>query len=90
LTQNAPAAEPKSAEEPKEVATGALALASGESLASHPKASELASEPARISSPAFVLSAGLEPSQSWLSANKYIIGALLLVAIVVIGFFLLR
>jgi len=89
LPQNAPAAEPKSAEESKEVATGALAVASGESLASHPKVS-VPSEPARISSPAFVLSAGLEPSQSWLSANKYIIGALLLVAIVVIGFFLLR
>jgi len=35
---------------------------------------------AATSSPEFVLSAGLEPSQSWLSRNKYIIAVLLLVA----------
>lgn len=42
------------------------------------------------SAPAFVLSAGLEPSQSWLSRNKYVVGAIVLVAAAVAGIFLLR
>jgi GAF domain-containing protein len=46
--------------------------------------------PARTSSPELVLSAGLQPSQSWLAANKYIVGALLVVAAVVAGILLLR
>jgi hypothetical protein len=33
-----------------------------------------------VLTPEFVLSAGLQPSQSWLAANKYIVGAILLVA----------
>ena len=37
-----------------------------------------------------VLSAGLEPSQSWLSANKYMIGVLLVIGGVVAAVFLLR
>jgi hypothetical protein len=41
-------------------------------------------------SPAFVLSAGMEPSQSWLARNKYIVGALLLVGATVAAIFLLR
>jgi hypothetical protein len=40
--------------------------------------------------PEFVLSAGLEASQSWISSNKYVIAALLVVAAVVGAFFLLR
>jgi hypothetical protein len=32
----------------------------------------------------------LQPSQSWLAANKYIVGALLVVAAVVAGILLLR
>ena len=44
---------------------------------------------ARVAPPEFVLSAGLEPSQSWLSANKYILGVLLFVAAVA-AVFLLR
>jgi hypothetical protein len=36
------------------------------------------------------LSAGLEPSQSWLAANKYIVGVLLVVATAVAAVFLLR
>jgi hypothetical protein len=44
----------------------------------------------KVSSPEFVLSAGMKPSQSWLSANKYIIGALLMVGAVVATVFLLR
>lgn len=46
--------------------------------------------PAKASSPELVLSAGLQPSQSWLAANKYIVGALLVVAAVVAGILLLR
>lgn len=41
-------------------------------------------------SPEFVLSAGFGPSQSWFSANKYILIALLLVAVVVATFLILR
>jgi len=40
--------------------------------------------------PELVLSAGLEPSRSWLSTNRYIVLALLVTAIAVAGFVLLR
>ncbi len=43
-----------------------------------------------VASAELVLSAGLEPSQSWLAANKYILGVLLLVAAGAAAFFLLR
>jgi GAF domain-containing protein len=43
-----------------------------------------------IPSPEFVLSAGLAPSQSWLSRNKYILGTLVLAGVVVVAIFLLR
>jgi len=44
-----------------------------------------------VAAPEFVLSAGLEPSQSWLAANKYIVGVLMLVAAAAAAaFFLLR
>jgi GAF domain-containing protein len=43
-----------------------------------------------VASPGFVLSAGLEPSQPWLAANKYIVGVLLMVAAAVAAVFLLR
>jgi GAF domain-containing protein len=43
-----------------------------------------------VASPEFVLSAGLEPPGSWLAANKYIVGVLLLVAAAVAITFLLR
>ena len=49
-----------------------------------------AAQAATDAAPEFVLSAGLEPSQSWLSANKYIVGVLLLVAAVVVTVLLLR
>jgi hypothetical protein len=41
-------------------------------------------------SPEFVLSAGLEPSQSWLSANKYVLVVLVVVGLVLVGVFVLR
>jgi len=40
--------------------------------------------------PDFVLSAGLEPSQSWFSRNKYIFGAIVLIAATVAAILLLR
>ncbi len=42
------------------------------------------------SSPAFTLSAGLQPSQSWFSANKYILGAILAFAATLAAILLLR
>ena len=45
---------------------------------------------AEVPSPEFVLSAGLAPSQSWLSRSKYILGTLAIVCIVVAAIFLLR
>ena len=50
-----------------------------------------ASAPAsRVKSPEFVLSAGMQPSQSWLAAHKYIVGVLLVVGAAVAAVFLLR
>jgi len=40
--------------------------------------------------PSFVFSGGLVDSPSWISANKYVIGALVLVAAVIAAFFLFR
>ncbi len=51
-----------------------------------PVISAVAENPA----PHLVLSAGLEPSQSWLARNKYIVGVLLAVAAAVTAVFLLR
>lgn len=59
-----------------------------------PAVDETASAPAPVASeslsPEFVLSAGLEPSQSWFSANKYIVGSVLVVAAIVAAILLLR
>jgi len=51
-----------------------------------PVISAVAESPA----PELVLSAGLQPSQSWLARNKYIVGVLLAVAAAVTTVFLLR
>ncbi len=64
-----------------------------EAPASNAPVREAAAEPgaqAATPSPDFVLSAGLAPSQSWLAANKYMIGVLLVVAGVVAAVFFLR
>lgn len=42
------------------------------------------------SSVEFVLSAGLEPSQSWIARNKYVLGVLVVVGVVVAVVFVLR
>jgi hypothetical protein len=62
-------------------------------VAADPLPPEAPAEPAPTpQTPAteLVLSAGLEPAQSWFAANKYILGALLVVAAVVAAIFLLR
>jgi GAF domain-containing protein len=45
---------------------------------------------AETRAPEFVLSAGLAPSQSWLAANKYVVGVLLAVATAILLVFVLR
>jgi hypothetical protein len=59
-------------------------------LSSVPASVVPASVPAAVASPEFVLSAGLEPSQSWLAANKYVVGVFLVIAAAVAAVFLLR
>jgi len=75
---------------PEVAAPGGNLAAASAPQSSAPSASVPSPEPAEASTSSFVLSAGLEPSQSWLAANKYIIAVLLLVAMIVAGFFLLR
>jgi hypothetical protein len=50
----------------------------------------LASTLVEIAAPSFVLSGGLESSPSWISANKYVIGVLVLVVAVIAAFVLVR
>jgi hypothetical protein len=52
--------------------------------------SEKAEEPTQAAPQEVTFSAGLEPSQSWFAANKYILGALLVVAGTVAALVLLR
>jgi hypothetical protein len=54
------------------------------------EAARTASAGVAVSSPAFVLSAGLEPSQTWMSRNKCIFGAIVVIAATVAGILLLR
>jgi len=51
---------------------------------------QASTDQAEGSVPSFVLSAGLEPSQSWISANKYVVAVMLVAAAAVAAFFLLR
>jgi len=64
------------------------------SVTSNPPISEAATAAAKATSetpvPDFVLSAGLEPSQSWLGRNKYIVVAILVVAATVAAVLFLR
>jgi GAF domain-containing protein len=52
------------------------------------QAAEPSARTLKVSSPEFVLSSGLEPSQSWLSANKYILMAVLVGGLIAAVFFL--
>jgi len=69
---------------------------SGQTMAAGPasgvpaRAATVVPATSKVQSREFVLSAGMKPSQSWLSANKYIIAALLLVGAVAAAAFLLR
>jgi hypothetical protein len=60
-----------------------------------PETQEAVSEAASSSlvqnaAPSFVFSAGVEDSPSWISANKYVIGVLVLVVALMAVFFLFR
>jgi hypothetical protein len=49
-----------------------------------------AAEAKSTKAPEFVLSSGLEPSQSWFSRNKFILGAIVVVAAAVVAVLMLR
>ena len=85
-TRAVPATEPAvvNAVESKEFATVDPVLAP---LPPVPETEQEASQPPI---PTLVLTAGLEPSQSWLARNKYIVGALLVVAGGISAILLLR
>ncbi len=87
VVQTSPVIQPKESKPAEQSAVPAVPAANspGRKTASEP--SERTSE---VPSPNFVLSAGLAPSQSWLSANKYMICALLVVVVVIVAVLLLR
>jgi len=98
-TETAPPAEPELkinkskdlAEASPSVGTLSVVPAQNDApVVSAEKAAANAVPGASAASPELVLSAGLQPSQSWLAANKYILGALLVVAGIVVGILLLR
>jgi GAF domain-containing protein len=60
------------------------------SLPGKATASDLLVQTSAGRSPEFVLSAGLQPSQSWFSANKYVLIVLLVVGLATVAFFVLR
>lgn len=77
-------------DESRSVATAPLPAQSQGSQAAPALAIEQMAKPLPSPSSAIVFSAGLEPSQSWLSRNKYILGALFVVAGAVAAIYLLH
>jgi len=71
-----------------EAAVASKSIAKAAPHAAH--ATEPAPQVSPVSEPELVLSAGLSPRQSWFASNKYIVGALLVVAAAVAAVFLLR
>ena len=67
------------------VPAAATAVSPGQKMASKPSA-----QTSEVSSSDFVFSAGSEPSESWLSSNRYVIGVLLVVAVAVAAFVFFR
>ena len=88
---NAPAALPQPSTAPMPFAVRAAEKESKTTLPadSRPTAPNTVAA-AEVASPDFVLSAGMESSQSWLAANKYIVGVLLMVIVAIAAIFLLR
>jgi hypothetical protein len=72
------------------VSSPAASVTPSEISATSTAAATTVPEQAPAASTDFVFSAELQPSQSWLSANKYIFGALLIVAGIVAAIFFLR
>ena len=71
--------------EPRAVTEGPAGNSHGRGTASKASAETL-----QFSSPEFILSSGLEPSQSWLAANRYVLGVVLVIGLVVVAVFVLR
>lgn len=94
--QSAAAAAPSTLQKPalttQVILASAKRVGAGEGQATAVKENTVVGQPkpALEASTSVILSAGLEPSQSWFSANKYILGALLVVAAVVTAILLLR
>jgi hypothetical protein len=65
-------------------------LKSAEVVGPSPMQMPQAAEAKSSKPPEFVLSSGLEPSQSWFSRNKFILGAIVVVAAAVVAILLLR
>jgi GAF domain-containing protein len=87
VVQTSPVIQPK---EPKQAEQSAVPAVPAANSPGRKTASEPSEQTSEVSSPNFVLSAGLAPSQSWLSANKYMICALLVVVVVIVAVLLLR
>jgi GAF domain-containing protein len=85
VVQTSPAVQPTASKQAEQPAVPATPARNSSGQASKPRAQNSES-----ASPEFVLSAGLEPSQSWLSENKYVLIVLLLVGLVLVGVFVLR
>lgn len=87
VVQTSPAVQRQESKPAEQRAVPAVLAANspGRQTASEPRA-----QTSRVSSPEFVLSAGLEPSQSWLSANRYMLLVFLVVAALVGAVLLLR
>jgi len=84
-TSAAPGVAISAAVKESEQGAGQAAVVAPQSAPVH----ETAAAP-EVSSAEFVLSAGLEPSQSWVARNKYVLGVLLVVGVVMAAVFLLR
>jgi len=87
VVQTSPVIQPK---EPKQAEQSAVPAVPAANSPGRKTASEPPAQTSEVPSPNFVLSAGLAPSQSWLSANKYMICALLVVVVVIVAVLLLR
>lgn len=81
---------PAPAAAPVEAKTPPAAQAPAAAPAAISKSAAISSSPSRTSAPELILSAASAPAQSWLSANKYILGALVLVAVTVAAILLMR
>ena len=86
----APAKAPEAQKDSKDIAAPLVSVPVTLAPSASATQTALAVEWAEAARPDFVLSAGLESSQSWFSRNKYIFGAIVLIAATVAAILLLR